>query len=105
MPYYKEPNILFIHIPKTGGTVIENKVKNIYKESLFGLNKSLLDPPYNKIYLQHQYYTTLYQFKNRLNINFDNIKTFSVVRNPYDRVISDLFWFNKINKRFTSQQV
>ena len=51
MPYYKQPNLLFIHIPKTGGTVIENQLKNIYEESLFGLNKSLLDPPYNKIYL------------------------------------------------------
>ena len=105
MPYYKEKNILFIHIPKTGGTVIENQLKFLYKETLFGLNISLLDPPYNKIYLQHQYYTTLYQFKNRLNINFDNIKTFSVVRNPYDRVISDLFWWNLIRKDFTAKQV
>jgi hypothetical protein len=105
MPYYKDPNLLFIHIPKTGGTVIENQLKYIYKESLFGLNISLLDPPYNKIYLQHQYYTTLYQFKNKLNINFDNIKIFSVVRNPYDRVISDLFWWRIIKKNFTSNQV
>ena len=52
----------------------------------------LLDLPYNKKSLQHQFYTTLYQFKNKLNINFDNIKIFSVVRNPYDRIISDLFW-------------
>ena len=105
MPYYKEPNLLFIHIPKTGGSVIENQLKNIYEESLFGINRTLLDPPYNKIYFQHYYYTTLYQFKNKLNINFDNIKIFSVVRNPYDRVISDLFWWGKIKKYFTKEQV
>jgi hypothetical protein len=34
-----------------------------------------------------------------LNIKVnDKLKIFSVVRNPYDRIISDLFWLNLINK-------
>lgn len=107
MPYYKEKNLLFIHIPKTGGTVIEYKIKDKYKkQSLYsGFTNRLLDPPYDKISLQHQFYTTIYQFKNKLNINFDNIKIFSVVRNPYDRIISDLFWLKLIKKNFTDEQV
>ena len=105
MPYYKEQNVLFIHIPKTGGTVIENQLKKIYEESLFNQNRTLLDPPYNKIYLQHQFYTTIYKFKDKLDVNFDNIKIFSVVRNPYDRIMSDLFWWKKIEKDFTSEEV
>jgi len=106
MPHYRKKNLLFIHIPKTGGTVIENEIKKLYNESLYsGRTNNLLESPYNKISLQHQFYTTLYKFKNKLNINFDNIKIFSVVRNPYDRIISDLFYKKLIKKNFTSNQV
>jgi len=106
MPYYKDKNILFIHIPKTGGSLIENKIKKVTPQRLYSsFTNTLLDSPYNKKSLQHQYYTTIYKFKNKLNINFDNIKIFTVVRNPYDRIISDLFWYKLIKKDFTAEQV
>merc|ERR1711991_721840 len=35
----------------------------------------------------------------------DNIKIFSVVRNPYYRIISDLFWHKLIEEDFDSDQV
>lgn len=106
MPYYKYENLLFIHIPKTGGSVIEHNIQKHTPQELFsGKTNTLLDPPYDKISLQHQFYTTLYQFKDKLNVNFDNIKIISVVRNPYDRIISDLFWFSLIKKDFTAKQV
>jgi len=106
MPYYKNENLLFIHIPKTGGTVIEHNIQKHTSQELYsGETNTLLVSPYNKISLQHQFYTTLYQFKDKLNVNFDNIKIFSVVRNPYDRIISDLLWFSLIKKDFTAEQV
>ena len=55
--------------------------------------------------LQHQFYSTLYKFRERLNIDFDKVKVFSIVRNPYDKVISALFWKSLIKKNFTSEQV
>lgn len=101
MPYYKQQNILFIHIPKTGGTIIENSLKKICGQSIYSNTKNnLLPEPYNTISLQHQIYTTLYEYKNKLNIDFENVKIFSVVRNPYDRIISDLFWRSVIDKKF-----
>ena len=106
MPYYREKNLLFIHIPKTGGTVIENNINKNTPQTLYsGSTNSLLDFPYNKKSLQHQFYTTIYKFRDKLDVNFDNIKIFSVVRNPYDRIISDLFWHKLINKNFTAGQV
>lgn len=107
MPYYPEKNILFIHVPKTGGTVIENELKKKYKQFLYNIKRrnNLLDTPYNKSSLQHQFYSTIYKYRDRLNIKFDKIKIFSVVRNPYNRIVSDLFWFKLIKKDFTKNQI
>ena len=107
MPYYKEANVLFIHIPKTGGTVIEDELQQKYTQTLWVLDpyNNLLEHPYDKTSLQHQFYTTLYKYKFILDINFNNIKMFTVVRNPYDRIISDLFWQELIKKDFTAENV
>tara|TARA_B100001057_G_C22815998_1_gene937454 strand:- start:79 stop:522 length:444 start_codon:yes stop_codon:yes gene_type:complete len=106
MPYYKEKKLLFIHIPKTGGTTIEDSIKGNTPQTLYsGPTNPLLDFPYNQKSLQHQFYTTIYKFRDKLDLNFDNIKIFSVVRNPYDRIISDLFWFDLIKKDFTAGEV
>lgn len=104
MPYYKEKNLLFIHIPKTGGSMIEDSIKKKTPETLFNPRGPTLDFP-NNITPQHQFYTTIYKFRHKLDINFDNIKIFSVVRNPYDRIISDLFHYGLIKKNFTAEQV
>jgi len=49
MPYYKNSKLLFIHIPKTGGTVIESQLKTVDEQSLRCQDPSndVLDPPYN----------------------------------------------------------
>lgn len=75
--------LLFIHIPKTGGTYIEKTLKkNGYNVGTYSnLNKSKNNcshwhtpPKYNK------------------NINFKDYITFTVVRNPYTRFISEYNW-------------
>jgi len=109
MPYFynKEINILLIHIPKTGGTSLEVYFSRKYfiplnENSLFMFSKHAISNDFNhKISLQHQTYNTLFKFRNELNINFSDennkIKIISIVRNPYDRIISDLFYFRLIN--------
>jgi hypothetical protein len=106
MPYYPQVNILFIHIPKTGGIVIETAISKQFEQTLIsGYGNTLLDFPHNMGSLQHQYYSTLYKYKNKINDDFEKAKVFSVVRNPYTRIISDLFWLKLIKKEFTADQV
>lgn len=114
MPYYREKHILFVHIPKTAGSNIEQQLEKITKGELknkgkptiySGKRHNLLDYPYNSVSPQHQFYSTLYLYRNKLNINFDGLKVFSVVRNPYDRIISDLHWCKLIKKSSTSKEV
>tara|TARA_B100001175_G_scaffold308698_1_gene309438 strand:- start:5057 stop:5713 length:657 start_codon:yes stop_codon:yes gene_type:complete len=106
MPYYKECNLLFIHIPKTGGTCIDTQICKSRKRTLHTIFRNdLLPEPYKNISLQHQFYTTIYENRTILDINFDKIKIFTIVRNPYDRIISDLFWLGCLSDRFKEFKV
>lgn len=94
--------IVFIHIPRTSGTYIEgklclkynckNKWPNPNIDNLFGLYK-INDNNY--LTLQHLTLNEMIKYKF-INKNIDGQYIFTVIRNPYDRVIS-LYknWFNK----------
>ena len=113
MPYYKDLDLLFIHIPKTGGSFIADALNNKnYKVtlcqrgiSIHDISNSLFKPPHNKGSLQHQFYSTLYKYKNKINIDFEKTKVFSVVRNPYNKIMSDLFWLKLINKKSSPNEI
>jgi hypothetical protein len=116
MPYFHndDVNILFIHIPKTGGSSIEQYLAYKYKiplnnKSLFMfLNKStIISDGFNKkISLQHQTYDTIYKYRDILNVNFDNkLIIFTIVRNPYTRIMSDLFHLKLIKKDSLKEEV
>ena len=113
MPYFKNnvANVLFIHIPKTGGSSLELYFADKYNIPLD--SKSLymyLDTEQSKNIeinssLQHITYQTLFKYKQELNINLDGIKIITIVRNPYERLISDLFHFNSITINSSKEEV
>lgn len=101
MPYFKDFNLLFIHIPKTGGSNIENFFFNYLKQkpSISNLLSNNINLRINNHSLQHMTYLEMYYYQNFFNIDFNNkIKIITVVRNPYDRILSDIFYLKFANK-------
>ena len=76
MPIFDE-NILFIHIPRTGGSIIENKLKETYTMEFYGPDASGLS-------LQH--YTANEILRENIDIN--KMFSFTFVRNPFDKILS-----------------
>lgn len=115
MPYFKNNNIniLFIHIPKTGGSSLE-----AYFSSKFNIplnNTSLFECIDNQTKLnenmlinsslQHITYNQIVKYNKVFNVDFNNIKIITIVRNPYERIISDLFFLHKINLHTSKEEV
>lgn len=116
MPYFPTLNLLFIHIPKTGGTSIESHFKSKIPIELFepqfvlpnykGITL-MLDKDETRSSLQHLTYRIIKRNSELLSIPFDDpkLRIISIVRNPYNRIISDLFWFKLITRSTTPEQV
>ena len=97
MPYFKSINLLLIHIPKTGGSSVEDYFYNITNEkkgivTLYSDMRIL----YNNHSLQHSTYKEIKDLNWLYPIDYENIKIITIVRNPYDRIISDLFFYKMI---------
>ena len=115
MPYFYNDkiNLLLIHIPKTGGTSLEfffSKKYNIElnNNSLYGFipehTKKINNININSS-IQHATYRSLIKYNDFFKIDMNNIQIITIVRNPYERLISGLFWFKEINNNSTKEEV
>jgi len=85
MPSYsiKNKNILFIHIPKTGGTSVERALNSISSSS--SLHGSF-DFPGIPVVSQHYHFSVLAE-----SLNLDNYDyTFTILRHPLNRFLSEI---------------
>ena len=97
MPINPELRICFIHIPKTGGTTIEHLIPNIHPNNCIGIKPyDNQECDYKYLFgnnLQHLTFNEIIKLKPE--ILKDNYFIFTLVRNPYSRVVSMAAWFNK----------
>ena len=105
----KENNILFIHIPKTGGSSIETY---FIKKCESNNKNDMLITPENTNFIklgksaQHLEYKTIMENKDILNLDTCSFsKIITIVRNPYTRIISELFWNKSINNDMNANDV
>ncbi len=110
MPYYKNLHLLYIHIPKTGGTSVEDYLQSIGGQQTLRNSEpgnNLLHGTLSKVSLQHQTLSTLTKYAALLEIDLADrqLRVFATVRNPYDRAVSDLFWYRLIRKDSTPDEV
>lgn len=108
MPISHKHKTIFVHIPKNAGTSVENVlgVSNIHdlhnagktSEILKVTNTELLSyKEYRNILLKSPQHYTLQELKKIIDKStIDTYLKFSIVRNPYDRFVSEY----KYNKQF-----
>lgn len=93
MPIDIDKKILFIHIPKTGGTTIEKIIFNLSLKNTEENYKKLFGRKNNNdgsvIQYQHLTYNEII---NNYDFNLDKFYKFTFVRNPYDRIVSEFFY-------------
>lgn len=93
MPLYQyrkgehERTLMFIHVPKTGGTAIETFFRGIGFTGYFDPPTYMPVRPYLRVPPAHYDYGAL----NRL-FNLDALYSFAVVRHPVKRMISEYKW-------------
>ena len=105
MPYFSKSKILFIHIPKTGGTSVEELLNNsdinlfsgkINNKRIVKRNYKLKPKKKKLVRDEFQHMTARELFVYNLNINY----SFSFIRNPYSRTISSWKYQNKFKVNF-----
>lgn len=102
MVFEQEPRFIFVHIPRTGGTSIENALsRHLLSKDLGQLTVSESHEYYlpgSGLGLQH---AKLFEIEQRRRTASANYLTFAFVRNPWDLVASEIAYLSQVSTLFT----
>lgn len=86
MPYFPKYNTIFIHIPKNGGTTITQLFSPDGMYSNYGWVDSLKEKDFEFKHSDYIFYS------EKLKEKIQNINIFTIVRNPFERLLSYFFF-------------
>jgi hypothetical protein len=116
MPILHNKELIYIHIPKTGGTSIESALDMQITEKFFCCQRCEVCMPNilekfsveerNKVKYTTPQHLTALQLKTVLGDTiFNKYKKFAIVRNPFDRLVSEYCYMKQtVNPHFTQYQ-
>ena len=90
MPVYNEHGLIHVHIPKTGGTAIEEYFESIgaFKwTSEFWVGQERR----NGRWYEYQH-LSMRELRSLTGSTFETFDSFAVVRSPYARLVADYIW-------------
>lgn len=101
MPFSNKYKFFFVHIPKCGGSTIENFFGIAKRECLYHAHDRLI----NGIYYAPQHFTPEIITNDPIGAKpFERYFKFTFMRHPYTRVISEYYWqhqnrLKEVNKK------
>jgi hypothetical protein len=127
MPFFKEADVMYLHIPKTGGSSID---EYFYQKQNIPNNQYEQQPLYGEFpncygvfntyrSMRHMTYSELFDHISSFETTFAkngksgrevfetlDFKHFIVsVRNPFDRILSELAWKNMIYPNYSKEEI
>lgn len=93
MPISKRHRVIFVHIPKTSGTYVESIFDMHGERQRVGLEPTSTTEPNEFLWGAEYQHLTIHELSRILApAIFDTFFKFSIVRNPYDRLVSEIAW-------------
>ena len=88
--FSRDKKVLFIHIPKTGGSTISARLgPELFNTTLRDFNNNFEEYlTYEGQWVQHYSYAD----HQKIISNIESFLTFAFVRNPYDRIVSEYLY-------------
>lgn len=103
----KKYKLIFIHIPKTGGSSVEKSMSNIFDEKInirnggTHIENDRIKKPIKNSFNSLKHATATELFNHYGSTKFNNYHKFTIIRNPWDRLLSLYKW--NTNKKYNKK--